>query len=142
VHTEPQRRSARGVLTSQLRGPANPTGQGELAVLAPRRCAWPPCSRWFTPKPGGTNAHYCDRECKKLAKAQRLSERRDSVGTAQARVHPLLVAVEAAEADLARGVPLEQVLGALRRCHAPAFIDLLSWALSERASLKSSCARS
>jgi hypothetical protein len=126
--TPTQQLSASRVLTSPLRGKRDPAGQGELAVLAPRQCAWPPCSRWFTPKPGGTNAHYCDRDCKRLAKAQRLRERRD-VDLADDSMrprHPFLVAVEAAEAELARGAPLAGVLADLRVRSGVRFADVVA----------------
>jgi len=127
---------------SDLRGAANPTGQGELPRLAPRRCAWLPCSRWFTPRNGGTNARYCpDRDCKDLAKAKRLRDyhaahRGAGAEPAQAGtrpLHPFLIAAEAAEARLAQGVPLADVVAELARTHSAAFVRVIVWALEERA---------
>jgi hypothetical protein len=115
--------------------------QGQLPPQAPRRCAWLPCSRWFTPKPGGNNARYCpDRDCKELAKAKRLRDyhathRGAGVEPAQASIrppHPFLLATDAAEAALADGVPFHVVLQILRQGRPANFVSVVHWALLER----------
>lgn len=118
------------------------TFQGQLPPQRPRQCAWLPCSRWFLPRDGGNNAKYCpDRDCKELAKAKRLRDyhavhRGAGVEPALAKErppHPFVVAVDAAEAALAQGVPLAIVLSRLRAEHDARFVAVIRFALAERA---------
>ena len=118
-----------------------------LPVQDARRCAWLPCSRTFTPKPGATNARYHSPACKRLA---HLQQQRDWCAAHRDRhrehrfdqtPHPFNVATDAVERlmkwDLADPADwparLGRILRRLTRTHGGQFADIVRWALTERA---------